>query len=78
MCSYYIGETIQSLHKSTLIPGGSELLVYTTLSGIVGMMVPFTSREVRIINIKVDRVLNINLYFILLMDQLVSESSRKP
>ena len=46
LCSYYVGETINSLHKTTLIPGGSELLVYTTLSGGVGMMVPFTSREV--------------------------------
>ena len=46
LCSYYIGETIHSLHKTTLIPGGSELLVFTTLSGVVGMMVPFTSREV--------------------------------
>ncbi len=37
---------MNTLHKTTLIPGGSELLVYTTLSGTVGMMVPFTSREV--------------------------------
>ena len=29
-----------------LIPGGSESLVYTTISGGVGMLVPFTSREV--------------------------------
>ena len=41
-----MGETIHSLHKTTLIPGGSELLVYTTLSGTVGIMVLFTSREV--------------------------------
>lgn len=46
MCSYYVGETIHSLHKTTLIPGGTELLVYTTLSGTVGIMVLFTSREV--------------------------------
>lgn len=45
LCSYYVGETIHSLHKTTLIPGGSEVIVYTTLSGAVGMMVPFTSRE---------------------------------
>ena len=35
-----------SLQKATLIPGGSESLVYTTISGRVGMLVPFTSREV--------------------------------
>nr|CAD7454647.1 unnamed protein product [Timema tahoe] len=31
--------------KATLIPGGSESLVYTTLSGTVGVLVPFTSHE---------------------------------
>jgi hypothetical protein len=46
MCNYYVGETVLSLQKATLIPGGSESLVYTTLSGGVGMLVPFTSREV--------------------------------
>uniref|UniRef100_A0A7M5U5X2 Splicing factor 3B subunit 3 n=1 Tax=Clytia hemisphaerica TaxID=252671 RepID=A0A7M5U5X2_9CNID len=44
---YHIGETLLSLQKAVLIPGGSESLVYTTLSGGVGMLVPFTSREVR-------------------------------
>jgi len=33
------------LQKATLIPGGSESLVYTTLSGTVGVLVPFTSHE---------------------------------
>lgn len=46
LCSFHVGETVNTLHKTTLIPGGAELLVYTTLSGTVGMMVPFTSREV--------------------------------
>lgn len=46
-----MGETINSLHKTTLIPGGSEVIVYTTLSGTVGIMVPFTSREVRLVSI---------------------------
>ena len=44
--TYHIGETLLSLQKAVLIPGGSESLVYTTLSGGVGMLVPFTSREV--------------------------------
>ncbi|XP_065676216.1 splicing factor 3B subunit 3 isoform X2 [Hydra vulgaris] len=42
---YHIGETALSLQKATLIPGGSESLVYTTVSGGIGMLVPFTSRE---------------------------------
>ena len=46
ICSFHVGDTILSLEKATLIPGGSESLVYTTLSGAVGIMVPFTSHEV--------------------------------
>uniref|UniRef100_A0A8C5EZ87 Splicing factor 3B subunit 3 n=1 Tax=Gouania willdenowi TaxID=441366 RepID=A0A8C5EZ87_GOUWI len=43
--NYHVGETILSLQKTTLIPGGSESLVYTTLSGGIGILVPFTSHE---------------------------------
>lgn len=42
---FHIGEVVTSLQKSTLIPGGSEALVYTTLSGCVGALVPFTARD---------------------------------
>ncbi|XP_077993061.1 splicing factor 3B subunit 3 [Glandiceps talaboti] len=45
IANFHIGETVCSLQKATLIPGGSESLVYTTLSGGVGMLVPFTSHE---------------------------------
>ena len=46
--NFHVGEVISSLQKTTLIPGGSESLVYTTISGSVGMLVPFTSNEVNI------------------------------
>jgi len=46
LINFHIGEVVTSLQKATLIPGGSESLVYTTLSGGVGMLVPFTSHEV--------------------------------
>lgn len=42
---FYVGETILSLQKANLIPGGNDSLVFTTLSGTVGMLVPFTSHE---------------------------------
>jgi len=45
LSNIHIGETVLSLQKATLIPGGSESLVYTTLSGAIGVLVPFTSRE---------------------------------
>jgi archaellum component FlaF (FlaF/FlaG flagellin family) len=44
--SFHVGEVVTSVQKATLIPGGSESLVYTTLSGGIGMLVPFTSHEV--------------------------------
>lgn len=43
--SFHVGEIVMSLQKATLIPGGSEALIYATLSGTVGAFVPFTSRE---------------------------------
>ncbi|CAG0903594.1 unnamed protein product, partial [Cyprideis torosa] len=42
---FHVGETVLSLQKATLIPGGNESLVYTTLSGTIGVFVPFTSRD---------------------------------
>ena len=45
LVNFHIGEVVSSLQKATLIPGGSESLVYTTFSGSVGMLVPFTSHE---------------------------------
>uniref|UniRef100_A0A1B6GN54 Uncharacterized protein n=3 Tax=Cuerna arida TaxID=1464854 RepID=A0A1B6GN54_9HEMI len=45
IANFHIGEVCMSLQKATLIPGGSESLVYTTLSGTVGVLVPFTSHE---------------------------------
>ncbi|KAG1692941.1 Splicing factor 3B subunit 3 [Nymphon striatum] len=45
LANFHVGETILSLQKATLIPGGSESLVYTTVSGTVGIIVAFTSHE---------------------------------
>jgi splicing factor 3B subunit 3 len=42
----YVGEMVTSVQRATLIPGGSESLVYTTLSGSIGVLVPFASNEV--------------------------------
>jgi splicing factor 3B subunit 3 len=45
MASYHMGETALSLQRATLAPGGSECMVYTTLSGGVGVFLPFTNKE---------------------------------
>lgn len=43
--NFHAGETVTSLQKATLIPGGSEALLYASLSGSLGVLLPFTSRE---------------------------------
>jgi len=45
IANFHVGEVVLSLQKATLIPGGSESLVYTTITGSVGIVVPFTSHE---------------------------------
>lgn len=45
IATIHIGEIVMSMQKTTLIPGGSESLLYATLNGGVGVLVPFTSRE---------------------------------
>lgn len=45
IANFHVGEVVTSLQKASLIPGGSDALVYTTMSGGIGMLVPFTSHE---------------------------------
>lgn len=45
LCNYYVGETVTKLTKTSLTPGGTEVILYTTISGSIGVLVPFTSRE---------------------------------
>eukprot|EP00771_Trimastix_marina_P003755 gnl/Trimastix_PCT/513.p1 GENE.gnl/Trimastix_PCT/513~~gnl/Trimastix_PCT/513.p1 ORF type:complete len:1198 (+),score=474.09 gnl/Trimastix_PCT/513:94-3687(+) len=42
---FYIGETVTSLNKTCLMPGGAECIVYGTVAGSVGALYPFISRE---------------------------------
>ncbi|XP_054165050.1 splicing factor 3B subunit 3-like isoform X2 [Oppia nitens] len=45
LCNFHVGEIILSMQRATLIPGLSEALIYTTISGTIGVLVPFTSHE---------------------------------
>lgn len=45
IAEFHIGEVITSLQKGTLIHGLSECLIYTTLSGSIGIVVPFATAE---------------------------------
>lgn len=40
---FYVGEMVTSIQKATMVSGASEALIYTTLSGSIGMLVPFSS-----------------------------------
>jgi len=45
LIEYYVGDTVTSLQKVTLVPGGAESLVYSTMMGTIGALIPFASRE---------------------------------
>ncbi|KAI8815119.1 CPSF A subunit region-domain-containing protein [Cladochytrium replicatum] len=45
LVEFHVGETITSVHKVTLVAGGREVILYTTLLGSIGVFVPFVSKE---------------------------------
>lgn len=45
LCHFYVGEIVTSLQKATLNPSGLESLVYTTINGGIGILVPFQSND---------------------------------
>lgn len=45
ICHFYIGDMITTLQKTSIIPGSDDSLIYTTISGAIGMFVPFLSRD---------------------------------
>jgi splicing factor 3B subunit 3 len=42
---FHVGEVITQLSKASLVPGGASILLYTTIHGAIGGLVPFVSRE---------------------------------
>ena len=45
IANFYVGETVTSLQKASLVQGGQEVIVYSTLLGGIGVLCPFNSRE---------------------------------
>eukprot|EP01132_Coremiostelium_polycephalum_P002352 gene2352-2902_t len=43
--SFYLGETVTHLSKTSLVVGGAEVLLYATINGSIGALIPFVSRE---------------------------------
>lgn len=44
LCQYFVGEVVTAMTRSSLVAGGAESLIYVTVSGRIGALVPFTSR----------------------------------
>merc|ERR1712216_544824 len=42
---YHVGETVTSVQRCTLVPGGVDVIVYATIMGGIGVLLPFASRE---------------------------------
>ena len=42
---FHVGDIVTSMHKVTLAPGASEVVLYGTLSGAIGILYPFTSKR---------------------------------
>jgi len=45
LCHYHVGEVVTNLTRASLVAGGAESLIYVTVTGRIGALVPFTSRE---------------------------------
>lgn len=43
--NYHVGEIVTSIQKTTLMSGGVEVLIYSTIMGGLGILIPFTSKE---------------------------------
>ncbi|SNX84139.1 probable splicing factor 3B subunit 3 [Melanopsichium pennsylvanicum] len=42
---FFVGDIVTSLNRCVMVPGGREVLIYTGISGTVGALVPFVSKE---------------------------------
>lgn len=42
---YHVADTVTAMRKAALVPGGLEVLFYATISGGLGMLAPFRSKE---------------------------------
>ena len=45
LCQYHVGEVITGMTKASLVAGGSEALIYVTVTGRIGALLPFSSRD---------------------------------
>ena len=44
-CHFHLGDTVTAIQRAAMQPGGKEVLLYATVQGELGALVPVTSRE---------------------------------
>jgi len=42
---FHVGEVITSMQKTTLVPGGADVLIFSTVMGSLGVLIPFRVKE---------------------------------
>jgi len=45
LCHYHVGEAVTGMTRASLVAGGAESLIYVTVTGRIGALVPFSSRD---------------------------------
>lgn len=45
IANFYVGDTITSIERATMQSHGKEILMYTTINGAVGAVIPLSSKE---------------------------------
>ena len=45
MANFHVGEMVTAMSKCVLSPGGSEVVVYSTIMGSIGIILPLTAQE---------------------------------
>ncbi|KAL0586355.1 hypothetical protein ABG067_003968 [Albugo candida] len=45
IAQFHVGEVITCVLRTSLVPGGMEVILYATILGRIGALVPFTSRD---------------------------------
>jgi len=45
LINFYVGETVAKVIKTNITPGASDVILYATIFGTIGVFLPFSSRE---------------------------------
>mmetsp|Transcript_10419 Transcript_10419/g.21430 ORF Transcript_10419/g.21430 Transcript_10419/m.21430 type:complete len:1222 (+) Transcript_10419:121-3786(+) len=45
LCQYHVGEIVTSVKKASLVQGGAEAIVYVTITGKIGALLPLVTKD---------------------------------